>query len=67
MQSNLAYQGYAVPGRTVEEIFGYPDDLKFGSSMTLFASVAEGGNVYREALDKYFGGEPDSATCRGTL
>jgi uncharacterized protein (DUF1810 family) len=52
----------AVPGRTVEEIFGYPDDLKFGSSMTLFASVAEGENVYREALDKYFGGEPDSAT-----
>src|SRR5580692_7930091 len=27
-------------GRTVEEIFGYPDDLKFHSSMTLFSEAA---------------------------
>jgi uncharacterized protein (DUF1810 family) len=52
----------AVSGRTVEEIFGYPDDMKFRSSMTLFASVAQGESVYREALERYFGGEPDSAT-----
>ena len=55
-----------VQGRTVEEIFGYPDDLKFHSSMTLFAKAAEGseGNgVFGEALEKYFGGEMD----RGTL
>ena len=55
-----------VQGRTVEGIFGYPDDLKFHSSMTLFAKAAEGseGNgVFREALEKYFGGEMD----RGTL
>jgi uncharacterized protein (DUF1810 family) len=41
-------------------IFGYPDDLKFRSSMTLFASV-KGGGVFQEALDKFFGGERDSA------
>jgi uncharacterized protein (DUF1810 family) len=42
-------------------IFGFPDDLKFRSSMTLFASVA-GGGVFREALDKFFGGEEDAQT-----
>jgi uncharacterized protein (DUF1810 family) len=55
-----------VEGRSVEEIFGYPDDLKFHSSVTLFAKAAEGskGNeVFGEALEKYFGGEMD----RGTL
>jgi uncharacterized protein (DUF1810 family) len=53
-----------VQGRTVEEIFGYPDDLKFHSSMTLFAEV-EGPSerVFHEALEKYFGGKTD----RGTL
>jgi uncharacterized protein (DUF1810 family) len=52
-----------VEGRTVEEIFGYPDDLKFHSSMTLFAEV--GGpeeRVFHEALKKYFGGKMDRAT-----
>jgi uncharacterized protein (DUF1810 family) len=55
-----------VENRTVEEIFGYPDDLKFHSSMTLFAKAAEGmerNGVFAEALEKYFGGEMD----RGTL
>ena len=32
----------AVQGRTAAEIFGYPDDLKLRSSMTLFARAAEG-------------------------
>jgi uncharacterized protein (DUF1810 family) len=67
-----------VEGRTVGEIFGYPDDLKFHSSMTLFADAAalfaeatapfaeaEGSSesVFHRALEKYFGGEMD----RGTL
>jgi len=52
-----------VDGRTVDEIFGYPDDLKFHSSMTLFAEV-EGSSesVFHEALKKYFGGKTDKAT-----
>jgi uncharacterized protein (DUF1810 family) len=29
-----------VDGRSIDEIFGYPDDLKFHSSMTLFARAA---------------------------
>ena len=52
-----------VEGRTVEEIFGYPDDLKFHSSMTLFAEV-EGPSerVFHKALEKYFDGKTDQAT-----
>ena len=51
-----------VQGRSIEEIFGYPDDLKFRSSMTLFSSVAPGEQIFQDALDKYFGGEPDPRT-----
>ena len=54
-----------VEGKTVEEIFGDPDDLKFHSSMTLFARAAEGsggGEVFGAALKKYFGGKMDQAT-----
>ena len=51
-----------VTGRAIEEIFGYPDDLKFRSSVTLFAAVAPSEEVFSEALAKYFSGEPDSAT-----
>jgi uncharacterized protein (DUF1810 family) len=51
-----------VEGRTVEEIFGYPDDLKFHSSMTLFAKASAEAGVFGEALGKYFGGEMDRET-----
>ncbi len=51
-----------VEGRSVEEIFGYPDDLKFHSSMTLFAKAATEAGVFGEALEKYFGGEMDQGT-----
>ena len=52
-----------VEGRRIEQIFGYPDDLKFRSCMTLFAEVAPEEPSYREALQKYFAGEPDPRTC----
>jgi uncharacterized protein (DUF1810 family) len=50
-------------GKSLEEIFGYPDHLKFHSSMTLFAEV-EGPSerVFHKALRKYFGGQADKAT-----
>jgi uncharacterized protein (DUF1810 family) len=51
-----------VAGRSVDEIFGYPDDLKFHSSMTLFAQAAVENRVFLDALEKYFGGELDRAT-----
>ncbi|WP_353654364.1 DUF1810 domain-containing protein [Azospirillum sp. A1-3] len=55
----------AVQGRTLHEIFGSPDDLKFRSSMTLFArAAAEDGDLYRRSLDRYCGGQPDEATLK---
>jgi uncharacterized protein (DUF1810 family) len=52
----------AVNGRSVEQIFGDPDDMKFRSSMTLFAQATPDNAVFIECLQKYFGGEPDPAT-----
>lgn len=51
-----------VDERSVSEIFGYPDDLKLKSSMTLFAAVAEPDSVFVRVLDKYFHGERDMKT-----
>jgi uncharacterized protein (DUF1810 family) len=52
-----------VEGRSAREIFGYPDELKFRSSMTLFARAAPGpGEPFAQALVKYFTGEEDSLT-----
>jgi uncharacterized protein (DUF1810 family) len=53
-----------VEERAIEQIFGYPDDLKFRSSMTLFATVASDSQVFKGALQKYFGGEPDPITLK---
>jgi uncharacterized protein (DUF1810 family) len=52
-----------VEGRTIQEIFGYPDDLKFRSSMTLFARAAEECAEFNDALKKYFDGESDPLTA----
>jgi uncharacterized protein (DUF1810 family) len=52
----------AIAGRGIEEIFGYPDYLKFRSSMTLFAHSTPDNQVFVEALRKYFEGEYDSLT-----
>ena len=51
-----------VEKRTIEQILGYPDDLKFRSSMTLFSHASEGACVFTQALDKYFAGQPDDLT-----
>jgi uncharacterized protein (DUF1810 family) len=51
-----------IPNRAIADIFGYPDDLKFRSSITLFAAVAPGEAAFRAALDQYFAGQPDPAT-----
>ena len=43
-------------------VFGPPDDMKFRSSMTLFAEAATDAAPFRGALDRYFDGQPDPAT-----
>jgi len=52
----------AAEGRSASEIFGFPDDMKLKSSMTLFASVSEPGSVFVRILDKYFHAERDGKT-----
>ena len=52
----------AVEGCTVEQIFGYPDDLKFRSSITLFANIADDNTIFLKALEKYFDGKADQRT-----
>ncbi len=53
----------AVQGRTLSQIFGYPDDLKFHSSVTLFAEADSAvDSVFRLALTKYFSGTGDRQT-----
>ncbi|HEY0845551.1 MAG TPA: DUF1810 domain-containing protein [Noviherbaspirillum sp.] len=51
-----------IEGSPIDRIFWYPDDMKFHSSMTLFARATGDNAVFVECLDKYFGGEPDQAT-----
>ena len=51
----------AVEGKSASEIFGFPDDLKFHSSMTLFVKAGDGAE-FRRAIEKYFGGKMDSGT-----
>ncbi|KWC36304.1 calpastatin [Burkholderia ubonensis] len=51
-----------VDGRSIQEIFGYPDYLKFRSSVTLFAHATSDNAEFVEALEKYYGGEADHRT-----
>lgn len=43
------------------EVFGYPDDMKLKSSMTLFYLVSE-NNVFKKVLEKFFCGKLDERT-----
>jgi uncharacterized protein (DUF1810 family) len=52
----------ALHGSSAHQIFGRPDDMKFRSSMTLFHNVSPETGMFKEALAKYFGGEPDPRT-----
>lgn len=52
----------AVKGRSAEQIFGYPDVLKFHSSMTLFSCAAPDDDVFRQALVSFYEGRQDKAT-----
>jgi uncharacterized protein (DUF1810 family) len=50
-----------IQNRSIGEILGSPDDLKFGSSMTLFHAVSN-YPVFGNALDKFYSGARDQAT-----
>jgi uncharacterized protein (DUF1810 family) len=48
---------------SLNAIFGSPDDLKFRSCMTLFSRAADDpDDPFRQALDRWCGGQPDEQT-----
>ncbi len=48
--------------KTAEEIFGFPDDLKLCSCMTLFSEISESGSLFQRVLEKFYNGSKDQAT-----
>ena len=52
----------AIDGRSVDQIFGWPDNLKVRSSMTLFARATDDNAEFRAVLDKFYNGDDDPAT-----
>lgn len=50
-----------IEGRTILEILGSPDDLKFHSSMTLFGAVSSDPK-FAVAITKFYGGKRDQRT-----
>jgi uncharacterized protein (DUF1810 family) len=52
----------AARGGSPRDILGSPDDMKFRSSITLFAHIAGAGSIYAEALDRLCEGKPDQRT-----
>lgn len=51
----------AVEGRTIREILGSPDDVKFCSSMTLFGA-ASSDPAFAAAIAKFYGDRSDQRT-----
>jgi uncharacterized protein (DUF1810 family) len=52
-----------LPATSAEAVLGGIDAVKLRSSLTLFAE-AEGGDIFRQAIDRWFNGEADPATLR---
>lgn len=53
-----------VEGRSATDIFDTPDDMKFRSSLTLFAQVSPDDDIFQRALQKYFKGVADPLTIQ---
>lgn len=49
-------------GKGVQEIMGFPDNLKLHSSMTLFAKISAQGSVFQKVLDVFYAGQMDERT-----
>jgi uncharacterized protein (DUF1810 family) len=52
----------AIDGRSADDIFGWPDNLKVRSSMTLFAHATDDNADFHAVLEKFYGGEEDRVT-----
>lgn len=52
----------AIDDSSVDRIFGWPDNLKVRSSMTLFATATADNAEFVRLLDKFYGGAQDPVT-----
>lgn len=52
----------AIDDKSIRDVFGSPDDLKFRSSMTLFAHAAPDDDVFQTAIDQHFESHHDPLT-----
>lgn len=52
----------SIEGRSADEIFGWPDNIKVRSSMTLFALAADNNTEFLAVLEKFYGGQQDPRT-----
>ena len=52
----------SIEDRSVDEVFGWPDNLKVRSSMTLFAQATDHNADFLAMLDKFYGGQQDPRT-----
>jgi uncharacterized protein (DUF1810 family) len=48
--------------RKVQDIMGFPDDLKLRSSMTLFAMISKPDSVFHKVLNAFYSGQMDKRT-----
>jgi len=53
-----------IEGKTANQIFGSPDDVKLKSSMTLFGALKNTHPIFQSVLDKYFNGAKDLRTLQ---
>ena len=53
----------SIDGKSALEIFGFPDDLKLKSSMTLFETASQETSIFRTVLERFYAGE----ICKKTL
>jgi uncharacterized protein (DUF1810 family) len=49
-------------GKRIQDIMGFPDDLKLRSSMTLFAAISTQDSVFHKVLDAFYSGRVDDRT-----
>ena len=54
----------ALPSNDPKFVFGYPDDLKLCSSMTLFRQAAPEASIFGKLLDKFYDGKPCELTLK---
>ncbi len=53
-----------IKGKTANQIFGSPDDMKLKSSMTLFGALKNTNPIFKSVLDEYFNGTNDLRTLQ---